>query len=193
LYSNRNTGLRKSCTIRVSNSSCSARAKKKAQKKKLAAYMKRMFGIHFEPYSKDTWREGDPVDLEEIDHLGPRVWIGRYQGKDELSPEFQDITSGMIVNDPGGCFIGVGYMLDRSIVVYGPSLSGLMSVERKNIDKWQKLKDIKINEHPDVIEAKRILDESTASWKSAPVESRKRLHDVKLMFAELESLICFLM
>jgi hypothetical protein len=158
----------------------SGKSKRKAKKRKQAAFMERTFGVHFEPFSKDTWRKGDPANLEEIDHLGNRVWIGRYQGKDELSPEFRELASGTIVNDPGGCFIGIAYILDRSLIVYGPSLSGDMSVERKNIDKWQTLKDVKINAHPDVISANTAVDVAVKAWKAAPAESRKLLHDEKV-------------
>lgn len=157
----------------------SGKNKRKAKRRKQAAFMERTFGVHFEPYSRDSWREGDPTNLEEIDHLGGRVWIGRYQGKDELCQEFRQIASGTIVNDPGGCFIGMAYILDRSLIVYGPSLSGDMSVERKNIDKWQTQKDVKINMHPDVVSAKTALDVAEAAWKAAPAGSRKRLFDEK--------------
>jgi hypothetical protein len=155
----------------------SGKQKKKAKKQKQAAYMKKMFGNHFERYSHETWREGDPVELRLFDHLGGNVWIGRYQGTDELSADFLRITQGMIAVDPGGLFIGVAYMIDRSIVVFAPSLSGVMSVERKNIDKWQKQKDLQVNEHPDAIAAKSVVDAAIADWKAAPPESRKMLDD----------------
>jgi len=138
-----------------------------------------MFGNHFERYSKENWREGDPEELKYVDHLGGRVWIGRYQGSDELSADFLRITSGMIATDPGGCFIGVAYMLDRTLVVFAPSLSGLMSVERKNIDKWQSLKDILVNDHFDVVQAKAALDVAVEAWKAAPPESRKRFDEYR--------------
>lgn len=81
------------------------------------------------------------------------------------------------MNDPGGCFIGVSYMLDRSIIVFAPSLSGVMSVERKNKDKWQKQNDDEVNEHADVEQVKAVADKATADWKAAPPESRKRLNN----------------
>jgi hypothetical protein len=142
--------------------------------------MERMFGAHFVRYSKNVWREGDPEELKHIDHLGHDVWIGRYEGADELSEVFLRIGSGMLINDPGGCFIGVAYMLDRTLVVFAPSLSGVMSVERKNIDKWQSGKDILVNAQPDIVEAKKIADHAVAAWKGARnPDLRKELDDVR--------------
>jgi hypothetical protein len=100
-----------------------------------------------------------PEELKNTDHLGTRVYVGEYLGKDELDPFFVDQFAKVIVTDPGARFLHVAFIPGlRMTVVFAPSLSGEISVCKKLIEGWKKTNDLAINLDPRVKDAKESWD-----------------------------------
>ena len=141
--------------------------------------MKRKFP-HFRPWNEFVWQQGDPKGLTEISHLGSLVWFRRYQQQDTLDPEFAKLTNEMIVNDPGGRYIGVSYIPgSRMVVIYAPSLSGDISMEKKLTSKLQKEMDQLINEDATVVTAKALCDRADGDWKASPELYERQMYERK--------------
>lgn len=131
-------------------------------------FVRKNFGNKMHPFSQYEWQPGDPEGLRNFDHLGDAVFFGRYEGADTIDPEFANLTSGMIVNDPGGRFIGVSYVVgSRMVIVHAPHLSGEMSVEKKLVKKWQREMDKLINH---ASEGKYEYDLAMHCWRIASEE-----------------------
>ncbi|KAL3894114.1 MAG: hypothetical protein SGCHY_005463 [Lobulomycetales sp.] len=144
------------------------REKRKRKKERMIEFVRKNFGNKMHPFSQYEWQPGDPEGLRNFDHLGDAVFFGRYEGADTIDPEFANLTSGMIVNDPGGRFIGVSYVVgSRMVIVHAPHLSGEMSVEKKLVKKWQREMDKLINH---ASEGKYEYDLAMHCWRIASEE-----------------------